>query len=176
MKEIWKIIPGYKGLYEVSNQGRVRSYSRGNNPRILKPEITWCGYARTALCRNGAFDRNHLSIHRLVAQAFIPNPENKPEINHKNGIKADNRVENLEWCTISENRKHAIATGLMIMPRGKQCSWAKLNEHKVQRIRLLIELGIRHKKIAKMFNISPSNVSHISVGSTWAHLPQRSFS
>lgn len=99
--EEWRDVQGYEGLYQVSDQGRVRNVRRG---RILKPHIVGAGYAQTTLSDRGS--RRYLLIHRLVAQAFIPNPESKPQINHKNGIKTDNRVENLEWCTLSENLLH----------------------------------------------------------------------
>ncbi len=105
--EGWKMIEEVNGIYSISNQGRVRNNRTGY---ILKP-IKWTkGYMKVNLKVNGNSDSQ--MIHRLVAMAFIPNPENKPEVNHKNGIHDDNRVENLEWVTGEENRKHAYDTGL----------------------------------------------------------------
>lgn len=101
MTEIWKDIQGYEGYYQVSTQGRVRNSRRG---KILGASKQGSGYIQTMLSKNAV--RSYPLVHRIVAQTFIPNPENKPQINHKNGDKTDNRVENLEWCTMSENLHH----------------------------------------------------------------------
>lgn len=105
MKETYKTIKDYPN-YEVSDLGNVRNIKTG---RVLKPDYKG-GYQYAALCKEGK-PKSHL-IHRLVASAFIPNPENKPQVNHVNGDKTDNHIENLEWATNSENQKHAIKTGL----------------------------------------------------------------
>jgi len=110
MKEIWKDIKGYEGHYRVSTEGRVRSLKRKDNTgrnfkgRVLKL-IFRCGYFGVGLCKNGKVKTFY--VHRLVAISFISNSDNKSCINHKNGIKTDNRIENLEWCSQKENVKHA---------------------------------------------------------------------
>jgi len=119
--ETWKEIPNYEGLYEVSNMGRIKSLPRKftiKNDRILKPEKSNKGYWRAVLCKDNR--TKHVSVHRLVAEAFITNPDNKPEVNHKNGIKTDGRAKNLEWCTKSENEQHAYRTGLKNVNRWKK--------------------------------------------------------
>lgn len=116
MEEIWKPVVGYEGLYEVSNFGRVRSvdhyvhHYRGGlkvvRGRILKPSFSGTGYLQVRL---GAKSNNHL-VHRLVAEAFIPNPDNLPQVNHKDEDKTNNCVENLEWCSAKYNSNYGDRT------------------------------------------------------------------
>jgi hypothetical protein len=99
MGEIWKDIEGYEGIYQISNIGRVKSFPRRGAYKteyILNPQITKKGYCRVRLCNNSS---KMYMIHRLVAQAFIPNTDNLPFINHKDENKKNNNVDNLEWCT-----------------------------------------------------------------------------
>ena len=112
MKEEWRSIEGYEGLYEVSNFGRVKSLAimwqngRVREERILKENLHF-GYAHVTLCKNGT--QKQWRVHRLVAIAFIPNPENKPFIDHINTVRNDNRVENLRWVTRQENYDNPIS-------------------------------------------------------------------
>lgn len=108
--EIWRDVHGYEGLYKVSNKGNVRSVDRINHigrkysGRILKPSPNTGGYLLVDLCKNGI--RESKRVHRLVAEAFIPNSNNYPEVNHRDEVKTNNRVENLEWCTSRYNTNH----------------------------------------------------------------------
>lgn len=131
--EIWKAIKGYEGIYEVSTDGRVRSLKRNNY--IMSGLKVTHGYIAVALSKEGT--RSMKLLHRVVAETFIPNPDNKPQVNHINGIKSDNRVSNLEWVTAQENIDHAIKTGLIgvgLCPWGvdgpQTCQLRKLREQK----------------------------------------------
>lgn len=105
--EEWRDIPDFEGKYQVSNHGRIRNRNTGH---VRSTQLKH-GYVRVNLTDSNGKDRN-VSVHRAVAAAFIPNPENKPEVNHKNGVKDDNRLENLEWVTPEENFKHAVENDL----------------------------------------------------------------
>lgn len=109
---IWKDIKQYEGYYQISNCGKVKSLKRKfKNQRILKPGIPKNGYLFVCLCKNSNYSR--FNIHRLVLETFVPNPENKPYCNHKDGNKHNNHIDNLEWVTNKENIQHAWRTGLI---------------------------------------------------------------
>ena len=109
--EQWKDIKNYEGIYQASNLGRVKRLYKNGKEKILTQRMQ-NGYMVVDLCIRG--QRKNLKVHRLIAEAYIINPLGKPCVNHKNGIKTDNKIENLEWCTYSENIKHAYKTGLKI--------------------------------------------------------------
>ena len=101
----WRQVAGYPD-YEVSSDGRVRS-NKKKTPIILKPSLSRSGYPRVVLCARDGSKQNK-TVHRVVAETYIPNPENKPQVNHKDGIKANNTIDNLEWTTASENIQHSF--------------------------------------------------------------------
>lgn len=107
--EVWKPVVGYEGLYEASNFGKIKSLWNWNSSnslrKVLSPNNMKIKYKQVYLSKRWKGNTN--LVHRIVAKAFIPNPEDKPQVNHINWIKTDNRVENLEWCTRSENSLHA---------------------------------------------------------------------
>jgi hypothetical protein len=109
-QEIWKAVADSNGEYHISNQGRVKSYKCGKE-KILKPGFKGNGYCCIGLSKKGFKTKSHL-IHRLVAEAFIDNPQNKSQVNHKDANKLNNSVSNLEWATSKENHKHGWCNGL----------------------------------------------------------------
>lgn len=167
-KEIWKDIKGYEGKYQVSNTGKVKSlnYHREKREKLLKQILS--KYFRVPLHKNSK--KEFLSIHRLIALAFIPNPENKPCINHLNGIKTDNRIENLEWCTYSENCNHAIKNELYNTPKGEQHCFSKLKEKDVLLIRELKKEGYTDIILAKQFNVTRGAIYSIVTYKNWKHI------
>lgn len=144
MVEIWKDIEGYEGYYQVSNIGNVKSldrlttHSRRIKGGLLYKDLRCNGYYFVNLYRGQV--KYSQTIHRLVALAFIPNLLNKPQINHLNSIRTDNRVENLEWCTNSENQKHAYKFGFQVSVKGN-----------------LGYTGIRSKNANKINQLSKNN-------------------
>ena len=132
MVEEWKDIDGYEGLYQVSNLGNVKSLAkfdrlgRFHKERILSTCDNGSGYLVVNLKHNGK--QRMKTVHKLVANHFIYNPDNKPEINHKDGNKKNNRVDNLEWCNRSENVKHAFKTGLNYQTGKRKVLCVELNK------------------------------------------------
>jgi hypothetical protein len=172
-KEIWKDVNGYEGYYQVSNIGNVRSLDRPSTSPVnkielgtqLKPSIKR-GYSCVVLQKDG--ERKHTSIHRIVAQAFICNRENKPQVNHINGVKSDNRAKNLEWATSSENIQHAYKTGLSISRTGQRHHFSKLKKEDIPLIRSLFG-SLSSKVIGARFGVSRGCIDSIKYGITWNH-------
>lgn len=179
LTEQWKSIEGYKGLYEVSNLGQVRSLDRvmkvDNHHNIkmkkykgmvLKPLLSQRKHSRVSLYKEKTSKR-HL-IHRLVAFAFIPNPENKPHINHLDSDPTNNRVDNLEWVTPKENALHAKLAGRAYL-KGEKSNNHKLTEIEVTQIRKS-KGKIRAKDLAKIYNCGESTIYDIFKKRYWSHI------
>ena len=156
--EEWRPISGYKG-YHVSNFGRVKSFNRAK-AKILAP-VCIAGYLHVGIYRNNK--QKLIKVHRLVALAFLPNPANKPEVNHIGGIKFNNHVSNLEWATKSENQKHAAATGLNKPPEGEDAYRAKLTNKQVIYIRENTN-GLSASELAVMFGVNRQSICAIQLG------------
>lgn len=118
INEIWKPIKGYEGLYEVSNLGRIKSlnYNHTGKEKILKPTKDRYGYLQVTLCKNNI--KKQYTVHRLVAEAFIDNPDNLPQVNHKDENKQNNNVDNLEWCDAKYNSNYG--TGIERRAKSRQ--------------------------------------------------------
>lgn len=152
------------GDYEVHSDGYVIS-KRSKIPKVLKPGTNRYGYSVVTLVSDK--EKKSFFVHRLVAIAFHGNEHLKKTVNHKNGIKTDNRSSNLEWCTAQENINHAISSGLWINQTGSLNHCAKIDEMKVLAIKTYIQMGYRNKEISRLFNLSRSSVSQIRNGKTW---------
>lgn len=144
MQEEWKDIPGFEGRYQVSNFGRVKSlsYNKTGKTRMLSIRPDKAGYCSTAIQENKKSRR--VLVHRLVAQTFIPNPDNKPQVNHIDGNKSNNKVSNLEWATERENVRHyhhILMNRPIKLPSGRGQGWQKKPV-------VCVETGERYDSIA----------------------------
>lgn len=162
-----RTVAGYEREYVVSCFGDVFSIPRKGAwlIRKLKPQINHNGYEKVTLLKNNC--RKYMFVHRIVANAFIENPENKRTVNHKDGNKRNNAIENLEWATHSENRIHAVENNLGIIAKGEAMS-KKLTNSDVIEILNLRNKGYLHKEIAMKFKIGVSTVQCILNGSRWS--------
>lgn len=159
MEEIWKVVSGWEGLYEISNLGRAKN-SQG---LILSPHISKQGYVIQTFCR--AMEKKKLRTHILVAKAFILNPENKKTVNHKDGNKQNNNDWNLEWATQLENTQHAKDNKLY--KYGSNHPIAKLNEDSVRQIKVLLHHGKPKRQIARQFDVHQKTIINISNNKIW---------
>lgn len=168
---MWKSVVGYEGLYEVSDEGQVRSRDRTIKGgaqvrgRILRQLVHHKNrYCSVQLCRDGKATRTQ--VHRIVAQAFIPNPLNLPMVNHCDKIRTNNRVSNLEWVTRQENIDHAAD----VIHRGEQCHQAKLTEGKVREMRQRYDNCESITSLAAEYGVTYA-VAHKAIKrQTWRHV------
>lgn len=165
MKEMWKDIEGYENRYIVSSFGKVKSMLSN---KILSESTDSNGRKGVALYID-KYNKKTYRIHRLVAKAFIPNPENKPQVNHIDSNPSNNKVDNLEWCTISENMKHAYKYGNK--ETGENHLNTTLSEVDVLEIRAFYPFGcFTQKEIAEAYSVDSSTISNIVNNKTWIYL------
>ena len=167
ISEEWKDVPSFIGILQASNMGRIKRLSRyrnfKGNSKVLMPEkilsnsISNYGYYKISISINNKV--HHLSAHRLIAEAFIPNPNSKHQVNHINGIKTDNRVENLEWVSLTENMRHAKINGLLaVQPKGETNKLSKkLYQYDLNGNLIKEWIGIR--EACNILKIDRSNMS-----------------
>ena len=172
MEELWKDVVGYEGLYIVSNIGNIMSLGNGNSNsstrKLLKQQTRVQTYLGVSFNKDGK--RNVFQSHRIVALSFIPNPNNYSEINHINGIKFDNRVENLEWCSHSQNIQHAYDTKLLIPSRGDLQKLSKLTNENVVQIRELSNKGVSKNELADKFHVAKCTICRVVNRATWNNI------
>jgi hypothetical protein len=182
MQEQWRPVVGYEHWYEVSNLGQLRSTSvhirglsragnevfRLRNGRILKQGIQNSGYLQVVLSANNISKK--LLVHRVVGEAFIPNPSQLPEINHLDSNKLNNTASNLEWCTRQQNFDHARLAGKVRFAKGEETGFAKLTDDKVRQIRLLLAQGKTNLEISRLYGVSAPIISYVKTGKTWRHV------
>lgn len=177
MEEIWKPVIGLEDAYEVSSLGNVRSLAREyfingglykKKAVLLKGSVSRNGYHRHTL--SFLDKRIYKNTHRMVAEAFITNPENKPQVNHIDGNKLNNSVFNLEWCDAAHNLNHAYKAGLAKGKSGVQNSMASLSEEQVLEIVALYKNGMKQVEIARIFGEKFQNISCIVNGKSWSSI------
>lgn len=159
-----KAIKGFEGLYGITEDGKVWSFYTN---KFIKSSLLNTGYPMVTLWDG---KKSHgRTLHRLVAEAYIPNPDEKPHVNHKDSNRLNPHVDNLEWCTRSENMRHGLASGNFdgkLARNGAQNGNAKLNARTVKAIRS--EVGLTYKQIAAKYNISLSTSWRVVTGISWA--------
>ncbi len=178
----WIDIEGFEGFYQINILGQVRSLDKivSNYPnctrtikgRVLKWNLDNGGYYRVDLRGQLGMRKNSL-LHRLIAIHFIPNPKGYPHINHKDGIKTNNNLFNLEWCTHKQNMRHGYDTGLIpkkINPKGEKGIAAKLTDKQVVEIKKRLADGERIVDIAIAYPVKKGAIGEIKAGRSWGHI------
>jgi hypothetical protein len=169
--ETYTPIRGYETLYEITESGQIRSWSFGttrrrSKPRALKWRINPYGYATVALA-DGPRPVWNVSVHRLVALTFLPNPNNLAQVNHKDSNKLNNHVSNLEWVSQADNLKHSWRVGTHVSPRGERAHHAKLNSEQITEIQKRFAAGHKGSAIATDFGITATHAYRIRDNLHW---------
>ena len=171
--KIWKDIEDWEGIYRVSNMGEIESLPRKRvlAPRLLKHIKQNTGYM-TVFLHGKPRQKKILFVHRLLAKAFIPNPNNLPQVNHIDGNPGNNSLENLEWCTQSHNIQHAYNTGRKYQEIGDMHPGAKLDSAQVRVIKSLTspKKEVNYADLARYFKVNERTIRSIKDGLTWTHI------
>ena len=164
MIEIWRDVIGYNGMYQVSNLGHVKTFMF-NKGRVLRGSVNQHGYRTVNLRKNGVAKK--VFVHRLVAEAFIDNPNDKPFINHIDCNPLNNIVSNLEWCTQAENVHHTIRMGRAVNVVGEKNGKSKLTSDDVIKIREAWDMFHNYSEVGRMFSVNPGTIWAIINNKTW---------
>lgn len=159
-----KDLKGYEGLYDITTYGEI--FSKRNGKKLKKTSVH-NGYYRVNLTKEKKHKMHF--VHRLVAETFIPNPENKPFINHIDGNPRNNRVSNLEWCTTKENSEHAVKNSLY--PSGMDASSGKFTNEQILFIRECYSAGYSQRKLARIFSVSHFTIKLIVENKSYSEVP-----
>jgi hypothetical protein len=162
-KEIWMDVVGYENNYMISNFGKIKNVNTG---RILSPGLNSRGYYTVTLYKKG--ECKSATIHRLLLSAFLPNTLNKATVNHIDGDKSNNMLNNLEWATHSENTKHSYTKGLA-SKKGEDHGRNKLTENDVIKIKYEYK-GLLYSTIAEIYGVHRTTISSIKRNKTWSHI------
>lgn len=172
----WRTVNGYEGKYEVSSSGDVRSVERTRRghrgaptvvrPRVMKANRAAHGYLSLQLCKDGLASTVH--VHRIVAEAFVPNPLRFSEVNHKDGVKSNNSASNLEWSSRHGNMRHASKSGLLAV--GSRHGNSKLCEEDIPSIRRRFASGESQRQIAHDYGVGSEAIRFVILGRTWRHV------
>ena len=162
--ECWAPASDYEGFYEVSTLGRIRRTESGRLRTLSLAQ----GRKYINVCLSGGGQAATPDVHRLVAQAFVPNPENKPMVNHIDGDKMNNRASNLEWSTQVENSVHAVDLGLI--KSGTRAYNSRLNDDAVKEMRRLHQTGVSYADLGRAYGVDGSTVSSAVRRVTWKHV------
>lgn len=166
---MWRKLPNFS-MYDINEEGIIRSYHKGKNGYILKQKEDRDGYRQIGLYKDRK--KYYFRVHRLVLSTFKPVKNMMYyEVNHINGIKNDNRLENLEWCTPLENTRHAIKIGHRDPRKGEDNGMSKLTKKEVLEIvKIREETGKTHREIAAEYNVARTAVTRILNGTYWSHV------
>ena len=164
---MWKDIVGYENVYQVSNYGNVRNIKKGN---MLTPSPEKKGYLRVSLWKDGGYKTK--KVHRLVCECFLDNLNNKSQVNHIDGIKTNNNVNNLEWVTNDENVKHKVKLDLTHKPRGTKNGRCTISENTARSILTDVKDGKSILDITIKYKVSRNIVTNIKYKKAWKHIQE----